>query len=186
MTASSRIRARTGILRLTMAGLALTGPGCSMATPFGSIYTMAANGGPNYLAGRASQVFPATETFVTDARGALEDVNVRAVVQRNEAGTIVLEGRAPNGHRAHVRLQPESEGRKMHVFARFGTFGDEALSRGFLERLAARVNGLPGDLKEDAAPASQPLTPKASAADPGGTMLQRRLEGRGQTELPFQ
>jgi hypothetical protein len=184
-----RNRNRNRILGLTLAGLASSALGCSMVTPFGSVYTIAANGGPSYIAGRATQIFAASDGFIDQARGALEDINIHAITQRNEAGTIVLEGRAPNGKSAHVRLQPEDEGRKMHVFVRFGSFGDEALSRGYLEALGTRLRPLPGDLQETASPSpvSPPLKLKAnSAVEPPGSSFQRRLEGGVQSDQPFQ
>jgi hypothetical protein len=185
--ARSRHRHRNRILGLALAGLASSALGCSMVTPFGSVYTIAANGGPSYIAGRATQIFAASDGFIDQARGALEDIQVRSITQRNEAGTIVLEGRAPNGKSAHVRLQPEDEGRKMHVFVRFGSFGDETLSRGYLEALGTRLRPLPGELKETASPVSPPLKLKAnSAVEPPGTSFQRRLEGGVQSDQPFQ
>jgi hypothetical protein len=187
MMVPARARLRNRVFGLAMAGLASTSVGCSMVTPFGSVYTIAANGGPNYIAGRATQVFAASDSFIDHARGALEDINIRAINQRNESGTLVLEGRAPNGKSAHVRLQPEDEGRKMHVFVRFGTFGDEALSRGYLDALAARVRPMPGELKDAPAPVSPPLTLKPnSATEPPGSLFQRRLEGGMQSDLPYQ
>jgi hypothetical protein len=49
------------------------------------------------------------------------------------------------------------------------------------------VNPLPGDLTEAPAPTSMPLKPRQNnAADLPGGVFQRRLEGVGQSELPFQ
>jgi hypothetical protein len=187
MLVPARARSRNRILGLALAGLTSSAVGCSMVTPFGSVYTIAANGGPSYIAGRATQVFAASDGFLDQARGALEDIQVQGINQRNESGTLVLEGRAPNGKSAHVRIQPEDEGRKMHIFVRFGAFGDEALSRGYLEALAGRLRPLPGDLSEAAAPTSRPLTLKAnSATEPPGSLFQRRLEGGVQSDLPYQ
>ena len=173
-------------LRLATAGLAVATAGCNTVTPFGSINTIS-SGGQNYVAGVGSQLFPATDRLAEQARAVLDnDLNVRSVTQRRDRDAIVLEGTDFKGHRAVIHLRPESDGTKVRVHARFGLFGDEALSRAFLDRLATRVGPADGDVRPAAATgeASPPLTLRAnSAAAPPGTVFQRRLEG-GARELP--
>ncbi len=173
-------------LRLATAGLAVAASGCYTVTPFGSINTIA-TGGQNFVVGRGSQVFPASSGFLEQARKVLDvDLNVTKITQRRDGETVVFEGTDSKGHRAVVRISPESDDTKMRVHARFGLLGDEALTRAYLDRLAVRVAGMEDVDKAKAKPgqASPALSMKASSADaPPGTFFQRRLEG-GAREMP--
>ncbi len=173
-------------LRLAAAALAVFAGGCYTVTPFGSVNTLA-TGGQNFIGGRGSQVFPASSGFLEAARKVLEvDLNVTGVAQRREGETVVFEGKDTKGHRAVVRVSPESDDTRMRVHARFGLLGDEAQTRAYLDRLAVRVAGLEDVDKAKAKPgeASPALSLRASSADaPPGTFFQRRLEG-GAREMP--
>jgi hypothetical protein len=181
------MRATRASLRLLAAsGLAVAAAGCYTVTPFGSINTIA-TGGQNYIGVRGSQVFPASEGLPEQARAALDDLNVRTITRRRENETTVLEGTDTKGHRAVVRLRPESDGTKVSVHARFGFFGDEALSRAYLDRLAARVGQAEGDDKVRVASgeASPPLKLRADGAvAPPGSFFPRRLD-EGVREIPY-
>ncbi len=178
-------RAILGALRLATAGLALAATGCYTVTPFGSINTIA-TGGQNFAIGRGSEVFPASEGFLEQAQKSLDDLNVSSIARRREGETVVFEGKDTKGHRAVVHVTPVSDGAKMHVRARFGVFGDEAQSRAYLDRLAARAGSLdPAQARAETGEASPPLQLNAHGADaPPGTVFQRRLE-EGVREMPY-
>jgi hypothetical protein len=179
-------RAPLRTLGLATAGLAVLASGCYTVTPFGSINTLS-TGGQNFVGIRGSQVFPASSGFLEQARKALDvDLNVTSITQRREGDMVVFEGTDSKGHRAVVRIRPESDETKMRVHARFGLLGDEALTRAYLDRLAVRVAGLEDVDTAKARPgeASPALSLKANSADaPPGTFFQRRLEG-GAREMP--
>jgi hypothetical protein len=179
-------RAPLRALRLATAALAVLAGGCYTVTPFGSINTLA-TGGQNFVGGRGSQVFAASSGFLEQARKVLEvDLNATGVAQRREGDTVVFEGTDTKGHRAVVRIRPESDDTRMRVHARFGLLGDEAQTRAYLDRLAVRVAGLEDVDKAKAKPgeASPALSLQSHSADaPPGTFFQRRLEG-GAREMP--
>jgi hypothetical protein len=180
-------RAVLRALRLATAALAVLASGCYTVTPFGSINTLA-TGGQNFVGGRGSQVFPASSGFLEQARKVLDvDLNVTSISQTREGETIVFTGTDTRGHRAVVRISPESDGAKMRVHARFGLLGDEAQTRAYLDRLAVRVAGLDevDTAKARAGEASPALSLKPNSADaPPGSFFQRRLEG-GVREMPY-
>lgn len=180
-----RLRSTRATLRLATAALAVTASGCYTVTPFGSINTIA-SGGQNYAIGRGSQIYPASDNFLEQARKALDDLNVGSVTQRRDKESVVFQGVDTKGHRAIVHVTPVSEGAKMHVDARFGVFGDEALSRAYLDRLAVRTGPIDGEKpRADAGEASPELKLKAHGADAApGTVFQRRLE-EGVSERPY-
>jgi hypothetical protein len=162
------MRATRASLRLLAAGgLAVAAAGCYTVTPFGSINTIA-TGGQNYIGMRGSQVFP-------------------AFTRRRENEATILEGTDTKGHHAVVRLRPESDGTRVRVHARFGLFGDEALSRAYLDRLAARVGQAEGDdkVRVTSGEASPQLKLRADGAvAPPGSLFPRRLD-EGVREIPY-
>ena len=177
---------RSTRLRLATAGLAVVAAsGCHTATPFGSINTLS-TGGQNYVIGEGSQVYPATDDFLEQARKALDDLNVASVGQHREGETVVFQGTDTKGHKASVRVTPVNDGLKMDVAARFGVFGDETLSRAYLDRLAVRTGptaGEPARAAKGETSQSLRLNPRSADAPPG-TVFQRRLE-EGVTERPY-
>jgi hypothetical protein len=170
---------------LVMAALAVAASGCHTVTPFGSINTLA-TGGQNYVAGMGTQTYPASEAFVDETRKTLDDLNVRAVARRREAEMVVFEGKDSKGRSAVVRIVPVAQATKMRVHARFGVFGDETLTRAFLDRLSVRVGEIEGEdrARVQTGEASPELTLRPRSADaPPGSLFQRRLE-EGVREIP--
>lgn len=181
------MRSTRVIVSLAGAGLAVAMGGCYTVTPFGSINTIA-TGGQNYVGVRGSQVYPATDDFLEQARSVLDvDLNVGSISQRREEDAYVLEGTDSKGHRVVVRIRPESDGAKMRVRARFGLFGDESMSRAYLDRLAVRVGMTVGEERArvetgEGSPQLK-LRPDAAVAPPG-SLFPRRLD-EGVREIPY-
>ena len=179
-------RATLRALRLAMAGLAVATAGCYTVTPFGSINTIA-TGGQNFAIGRGSQVYPASDNFLEQASKALDDLNVASVSRTRDRETVVFQGVDTKGRRATVHVTPVSDGAKMRVDARFGVFGDEALSRAYLDRLAVRTGPIEGEKpRADASEASPPLKLNAHGADlprpgPSSSAGSKRASASGRT-----
>ena len=163
-----------GRLAPTVLTMLLSVSGCSTVAPFDASPELAA-GAPTYQTGRAIQAFPAKTELIGPARSALEEVGVHTISERKEERATVLEGTTAGGRRAVVTIQPE--GASTVVSARFGTLGDEPLSRAFLDRLNA-AKAKPAAAEDKPAPAlARRRPPPNRASQPSGTVVQRQLEG---------
>jgi hypothetical protein len=175
---------RLRCLLAVIVGPALLAAGCNAVTPFGTFKTYGTNQ-PTYMAGHAAQTFavPATREVVSQTREAMDDVGIHSVVQRQEDSAIVFVGKTSNGRTANVTVR--AEGASTRVSARFGTLGDEALSRAFLARVGTRIAADPGVPPQADAP-KKSATDRLGAGEPSaGTSFPRRFEdGTRQTLMP--
>lgn len=116
-------------------------------------------GAANYVYenGQAAQGFPFTAAQVqTAAVEAMSDLNIRQTRQTQDGPVTIYDGRTADGRRASVTV--ESRASLPLVTARFGWFGDEALSRAFMDRIGIRLGTLP--------PAAIPAEPPAAPEPP--------------------
>jgi hypothetical protein len=166
-------------IRLAVAALAISAAGCSMTTPFGAIGSPPAiSAGTDYIGGRGSQLFPTAEDFVKRTRECMEDMGLSDINERREGKTTHLEAKTVNARKAFITIKPEGENNR--VSARFGTLGDEALSRAFLDRLASSVGTIdpgPTDSAEDTQSLlSKPGKKSRALGDHPPTMIDRQLD----------
>lgn len=133
----------------------------------------------SYSAGRSVQSFAIPVTTVQPAAlAAMDDLRISIIRQTNDGGAIVIEGKTADDRRASVGIRPTHEGSR--VIARFGLFGDEALSRAFMDRLGVRVGTL--------APAPIPTETPASDDRPSFLSNHRSPDAefiRDQAEAPY-
>ena len=177
-------------IALTAAALAV-GAGCSTVTPPAAISVMdGASAVPgsgtgtaspfSFSTGRAAQTFAAPATAVQPAvLSAMDDLRIQSVRQISDGGAIVLEGTTADNRRASATIRPHSRNSTL-LTARIGLFGDEALSRALMDRVAIRLGALP----PAAIPVEPPSTPGGNpyfsrAAVPDAQMLQ------GVAEAPY-
>ena len=172
----------TGIALAGMTtALTLALAGCSTVAPIGPISAASTPAS----AGRGVRSYPTSPDLVDHARGALEDVGVHSIARRQEDRATILEGRTAAGRRAVATIRPD--GAESFVSARFGTLGDEPLSRAFLDRMVARAGG-PEPAKAEStksesagaepAPRDAARRPAPNRASmPPGSVLQNSLEG---------
>ncbi len=140
-----------------MVSLALLTAGCQMTTPFGPIGTPPTpTAGPTYFGGNGSQLYPPSDDFVGRTKEAMDDLGLSQVTERREGIKTLLEARTVNGRKAHIEMKPESG--NVRVYARFGPFGDEALSRAFLDRMASRHGTVEAESKSDPVDVSKALS----------------------------
>ncbi|MFO0952431.1 MAG: DUF3568 family protein [Isosphaeraceae bacterium] len=133
----------------------LTLPGCASVRPLPLIGMDSTPTDFSFSAGRASQTFKGTPTSVQPAVvAALDDLRISAVHQRLDGGAIMYEATTADNRGANVALRPQPSG-TTRVTARIGVFGDEALSRALMDRIAIRLGALP----PDAVPVDPPSTP---------------------------
>jgi hypothetical protein len=172
------------LLLAALVGPALLAAGCNAVTPFGTFKTYGTNQ-PTYVVGHAAQTFavPASREVVAQTREAMDDLGIHSVVQRLEDPAIVLVGKTANGRTATVTVRPD--GASTHVSARFGTLGDEALSRAFLARVGTRIGADTGAPQADALK-KPPATNRLGAGEPsaGASYSGRSEDGTRQTLLP--
>ena len=168
-------------IRLAVATLALSAAGCSMTTPFGPVGQLAAPAplGPLYFGGNGSQLFPASDTFLVETRESMDDIGMHSIVEKREGNKTILEAKTVNGRRAHVEFKPEAG--NVRVITRFGPLGDEALSRAFLDRMAARLGTVKVEKKDESVDKSAAFVsprPKVNRAyQQSGTLVERQLAG---------
>ena len=108
----------------------------------------------------------------------MDDLGLSHVTERKAGIKTLLEAKTVNGRGAHIEIRPENG--NMRVIARFGSFGDEGLSRAFLDRMAARHGTVETELPpEDQVDVAAALTkrPKASrTVEHPATMVDRQLD----------
>ena len=166
-------------IALTAAALlaAPTFAGCASVRPF-SVASM--NDVPtdySYVAGRATQTFTGTPVTVQPAvLAALEDLRFSGVKQHNDGSALVLEGTTADDRGAGVTLKPHAGG-TTRLAARIGLFGDEPLSRAFMDRVAIRLGALPPaaiTIEPPSSPGSNPYFSKSAVSD--AEMLKDRAD----------
>jgi len=171
----------TRAIRPAVILLALATVGCSMTTPFGPVGMAVppAASGPSYQGGRGSRLFPSSEHFLVQTRDALDDVGIHSIAERHEDGATILEGKTVNNRRANVAIRVQ--GAETRVTARFGTLGDEPLSRAFLDRMTARLGSVKAAAKAGSASDSpiilSPRPKPNRASQQPGTIVDRQLSG---------
>jgi hypothetical protein len=109
----------------------------------------------------------------------MEDLRIQSVRQISDGGAIVFEGTTADNRRASATIRPRPRNSTL-LTARIGLFGDEALSRALMDRVAIRLNALP----PSAIPVDPPSTPGGNpffsrSAVPDSQMLQ------GAAEAPY-
>jgi hypothetical protein len=111
----------------------------------------------SYSGGRAVQTFEQSPTTVHPAvLAALDDLRIESVRQISDGGAVVFEGTTADGRKASLTLRPHPVGSRLS--ARVGVFGDEALSRALIDRVAIRLGALP----PAAIPAKFPSSPSSN------------------------
>src|SRR5262249_34319946 len=148
-------KARRNMRRIALVAAALAaGAGCSTVTPPGAISVLeGANAIPgagtgsaspfSFSAGRAAQTFAAPAIAVQPAvLSAMDARRIQSVRQISDGGAIVFEGTTADNRRASATIRPQPRNSTL-LTARIGLFGDEALSRALMDRVAIRLNALP-------------------------------------------
>lgn len=130
--------------------------GCASVNPFAAPQTAAALPAFRYHAGTASQTFARSpDDLVPTLHEAMADLNMRSVATTTQPGAIELSGTTADGRRANVLIRSIAPNVST-TSARIGLFGDEALSKAMMDRLAIRL----GDASPEAIPANPPSTPE--------------------------
>jgi hypothetical protein len=151
--------------------------GCAAVRPFPASTLNDVPTDFSYLAGRASQTFKGVPTTVHPAViAALDDLRVINLRQHNDGSTLVFEGTTADNRTASVAIKPHPGGTS-RVSSRIGLFGDEALSRALMDRIAIRLGALP----PAAIPTEIPSTPGSNpyfskSAIPDSEMLKDRSD----------
>lgn len=132
----ARQNPRRWSIPMALALLALGG--CSTVTPFGRPSAVV-DSATKYHNGRASRVFAgeAPTAVIEPAKKAMVDIGVQGITQMPDGNRIILEGKTADNRRATVWVAPNGTGTE--VTSRVGLFGDEPLSRAFIDRLADQV-----------------------------------------------
>jgi hypothetical protein len=111
--------------------------GCSSTSgPFGR-EKLALSVGPSYVGGRGMQMFPNSNTLLTNVKDAMSDTGVHSIIQNEDpGGTVILEGRIANDRKVRVTVQ--ASGVNALVSAKVGWTGDETVTRLLLDKIASR------------------------------------------------
>ena len=150
-------------------GTSAAGPGCQTMMSPASLSALAqpAASGFSYSAGRAIQSYAfAPQSVELAAVSAMDDLRIHSIRRTSEEGTVVLEGTTADNRRASITLHPQNAGTR--VSTRFGLFGDEPLSRAFMDRVNVRLGALPPsavpvDLPSE--PGKNPFFSRAAISD---------------------
>jgi hypothetical protein len=148
---------RTGrAMALWLGGAAvLATAGCQAVAPIAAPALAAA--GPAYGAGKITQEFASPYPAVQIAiGGALADMQVQQVRQRQDGPSRIYEGTTPDNRPVTVTLRPGNGAAR--VTARVGWFGDPPFTKGLFERVGIRLGSLP----PAPIPAEPPSAPKAN------------------------
>ncbi len=159
----TRRKSRRWSIPMGLAILALGG--CSTVTPFGRPSAVV-DSATTYQNGRASRVFPGESTaqMVEPAKKAMMDIGVQGITQMPDGNRVILEGKTADNRRATVWVAPQGTG--VQVSNRVGLFGDEPLSRAFIDRLAVQVGPPTGETPEIVGSAKSKAKPKGKPAGP--------------------
>ena len=113
-----------------------------------------------YSGGRAVQDFPRSVNIVSGAVAeSMEDLKMTAIKRKRDGSVFQIHARTADDRPVLVTIRPHQEQSRLEqarVGCRIGWFGDEPLSRAFMERLGIRLELLP--------PAPIPDTPPSSPA----------------------
>lgn len=135
-------RPRGGIRAVWSVGVVLAiSVGCRAVGPL--TRASAGTGGFSYRAGTASQGFPVAPAEVRKvAVDALSDLRIASIRETIEPDTtLILDGTTADGRSARLTIQPS--GSFAATTVRVGLLGDEALSKGILDRIGIRLGTLP-------------------------------------------
>lgn len=147
--------------------------GCSSTGTFGR-ERLALPIGPSYVGGRGVQVFPASESLVSNVKEAMSDVGIHAINQTQDpSGLIVLEGKTVDDRRARVTLLGTKA--RSTVSIKIGWVGDEPITRVLLDRIGNRQGTFEPSTPVEAPP--EPAQPILSReAVPDSTMLRNQVD----------
>ncbi len=171
--------------RTTTAGMILAASvlaGCSTTGPFGRERLKAeVPVGPSYVGGRGVQMVPTSPNLLANVKDAMSDVGMHSIRQVPEPnGLTALQAVTADGRAVRVTIQ--TTGVRSLVASKIGWFGDEPLTRAFLDRLANRQGTLePPASSAEAAPEpearSNPFLSRKAVSD--SVMLRDRLDAGG-------
>jgi len=162
--------------RAALAGCLLVSTGCAVTSPRASLPTADAEPGFSFSTGQGSQTFgsPVGEVGprVVEALGDLGMTDIRTT----RDGTVLRhEARTSDGRSASVTLR--SRGGASTASARVGLFGDQALSRAILDRVAIRLGERPPEPVPDELPSTPAANPFFSrSAVPDSVMLRDQAD----------
>jgi hypothetical protein len=144
-----------GIVLRVAALAALGSAGCMTVGLVNSPVPVA--GGFSYSGGRATQSFaPPLEKVEAAVVEAMTDLGIHSVRQLNDPRLITFDGKTADNRRAIITLQAPTG--PTIVTARFGLWGDEAMSRAFMDRVGIRLGTQPPKPLAE----TPPSTPKAN------------------------
>ncbi|WP_165074313.1 DUF3568 family protein [Paludisphaera rhizosphaerae] len=165
--------------RCSLAGLLLATAGCAVTSPRVVPASTPEEPGFSFSAGQGSQSFSASQVAVATAAGeALGDLGLHDVNVRRDGTVVRCEAVTSDNRSASVTIR--SLGGSSAASARVGWFGDEALSRAILERIAVRLGELPPQPVSQSPPSTPGSNPFFSrSAVPDAVML------RDQADAPY-
>ena len=170
---------RRAVGRCSLAGLLLTATGCAVTSPRAVPASTPEEPGFSFSTGQGSQSFSAPQAAVASATAeALGDLGMHDITPRRDGTVVRCEAVTPDGRSASVTIR--SRAGSSAATARVGWFGDEALSRAILERIAVRLGELPPQPVADAplsTPGSNPFFSRSAVPD--SVML------RDQADAPY-
>jgi Protein of unknown function (DUF3568) len=138
-----------------------------------------------YSGGRATQSFPQplekVQTAVVESMG---DLGIHSVRQINDPTLLTFDGKTADNRRALITLQAPTG--PTIVSVRFGLWGDEAMSRAYMDRIGIRL-GLnppkPLPTETPSTPGSNPYLSRSGV--PTSTMLRDQADaGYRDTPIP--
>lgn len=129
--------------------------GCSTVAPMASLEPETT--GFSYYGGKATQVFsysqPTVKKAVTEA---MDDLHMRVVRETHDGVVVFIEGQTADARKMQVTLRPNQETTRVSV--KIFWFGDEALSRAFVDRVGIRLGTLPPEPIPEKIPSSAEST----------------------------
>ncbi len=149
--------------------------GCSTTGPFGREKLATMPVGPSYVGGRGMQAFPTSPNLLGNVKDAMTDVGMHSIRQVPEPnGLVALQAQAADNRSVRVTIQ--TTGVRSVVASKIGRFGDEPLTRAFLDRLGSRQGtlGPAVEAAEAPEPAPNPFLSRKAVSD--STMLRDRLD----------
>ncbi|AMV37216.1 DUF3568 family protein [Planctomyces sp. SH-PL62] len=165
-------RASLAAVLLVTAGCAVTSP--RIAPPMGVSTDAGADFA--YSAGQGARSFAAPQSAVGPAAAeALADLGLRDLRPTRDGTVLRYEAVTTDDRSASVTIR--SLGRTSHAVVRVGWFGDQALSRAILERVAVRLGHSAPEPIPDAPPSTPASNPFFSrSAVPDSVMLRDQAD----------
>ncbi|WP_337177737.1 DUF3568 family protein [Paludisphaera sp.] len=158
--------------RATLAALLALAPGCALPKPA----TAPISREFEFSAGQGSRTFPAPAAVVSVAVAeALADLEMRDVRSMRDGAVLRYESVTPDDRSCSVTVR--SLAGSSTTTARVGWFGDQALSRALLDRVAVRLGELPPEPIPDELPSTPGRNPFFSRdAVPDEVMLRDQAD----------